>query len=201
MDFGAKNKGEFALKVAAVLAYLSVKAMDKVSIYLINENHVETLITSIVGKDAYFASIGKLNNVKFHGDSSLSSALMPTSVGYGDGMSIIISDFLSDNDYDQIISYLRSKHRDVFCLQVLSEEELHPSYKNKTIFIDSENNSSYKKNITKDVLKAYHQALNQVTQRIQKFCASREALYMLASSSARLDHIFLNEGIKKEVIK
>ena len=75
-------------------------------------------------------------------------------------MSIIISDFLTDNNYEQAIDYLVSKRRDLFCFQVLSKEELKPTIRGKVHFYDSEdNNMQYRKNINKDVSNAYNKAL------------------------------------------
>ena len=39
-------------------------------------------------------------------------------------MSIIISDFLTNNDYESAIDYLVGKRRDLICFQVLSKDEL-----------------------------------------------------------------------------
>ena len=42
----------------------------------------------------------------------ITEAILPTKVGYGDGYSILISDFLTDNDYENIgKNYILSKDR------------------------------------------------------------------------------------------
>ena len=61
MDYGNSKKSDMALKIAATLAYLSISEMDKVSIYYIKNNKVHEVISSIVGKEAYYNQIGKLN--------------------------------------------------------------------------------------------------------------------------------------------
>ena len=180
MAYGKGAKHVQALRLAAALAYLSINAMDKVSIYAIRDKKCEEIVTNLLGKDAFVSSIAKLNDVVFDGDSYISESILPTTVGYGDGMSVIISDFLTDNNFEDAIDYLTAKKRDILCMQILSKEELHPQVRGKMHFFDSEQASkSYRKNITKDIVNAYKLALEYVTQRISGYCASRGAEYML----------------------
>ena len=200
--YGKGKKDVQILKIAAALAYLSVCEMDKVSIYLIRDNHIEDVILGMLGKDSYISSIGKLNEISFEGDSYISEAVLPTNVGYGDGLSVIISDFLTDNNFEDAINYLADKKRDVFCIQVLSPEELNPKARGKMHFFDSENGDrSYRKNITKDIIKAYKKALEYATGRIRECCGARGADYMLCSSADSVTDIFFNKLVNMGVLK
>lgn len=192
MDYGNGKKAEMALMIAATLAYLSVCEMDKVSIYYIKENKVHSVIENIVGKEAYYNNINKLNDIEFSDDCFISDSILPTKVGYGDGMSIIISDFLTDNDYETAINYLVDKRRDLFCFQVLSREELKPTVRGKVHFYDSENvNRQYRKNINKDIANAYNLALEYTINRISNYCNSRDANYLMVPSDITVSEIFL----------
>ena len=93
------NKGEYSLRLAAALAYLSVSEMDRVSIYLVKERSIIPLFEKIIGREKFYENVSKLNDVEFSGDVYMSEAIMRSDVGYGNGKSIIISDFLTDNDY------------------------------------------------------------------------------------------------------
>lgn len=184
MGYGKGEKGTQAIKLAAALAYLSINEMDKVSVYAVQEKTVTEVISGMLGKDAYLASIGKLNDIVFDGDSYISEAILPTNVGYGDGMSVILSDFLTDNNFEDAIDYLASKRRDIFCMQVLSKEELSPTVRGKVHLFDSESLArSYRKNVTKEIAKAYKQALEYATGRIRDYCLSRGAEYLLDRKS------------------
>lgn len=202
MEYGRADKAEQALRLAATIAYISLNEMDKVSVYAIREKEVVSVISGMVGKDSFVGEIGKLNDVKFSGDSHISEAIVPTSVGYGDGMSIIISDFLTDNDYENAINHMADKKRDVFCIQVLSPDELNPKIRGKVHLYDSENvEKTYRKNIKKDVMRAYREALEYVTSRIENVCASRGASYLLASSEDQIGEIFFGKLVEREVLK
>ena len=85
MDYGKGQKAIRALQIAATMAYLSICEMDKVSIYYIKDNKVYDLITNMVGKETYYTQINKLNDIDFDGEIKISEAILPSTVGYGDG--------------------------------------------------------------------------------------------------------------------
>lgn len=202
MGYGKGKKDEQAIRIAATLAYLSVSEMDKVSIYALREKGVEELIPNMLGKETFINSIGKLNELTFDGDSYISEALLPERVGYGDGLSVIISDFLTDNDYETAIDHLASKKRDIFCIQILSKEELNPKVRGKMHFFDSENTSKfYRKNINREIAQAYKRALEYATGRIADLCAARGANYMLVSAEDNINDIFFNKFVGAGVLK
>ncbi|MDE6691580.1 MAG: DUF58 domain-containing protein [Clostridia bacterium] len=202
MSFGKGNKDVQAIKIAAALAYLSVCELDKVSVYIIRENGVEEIIRGMLGKESYLNNINKLNDIVFEGDSAISQAILPSTVGYGDGMSIIISDFLTDNDFETAVHYLVGKKRDVFCIQVLSKEELNPKARGKMHFFDSENNERYyRKNITREIIHAYRLALDHITGRVRNLCMSLNANYMLVSAGDNVSDVFFDKFVNEGVLK
>ena len=202
MDYGQSNKAEMALKLAATLAYLSICEMDRVSIYYIKNNKVTEVISNIIGRESFYNSIGKLNEIEFSEDCFISDSILPTKVGYGDGMSIIISDFLTENDYEQALDHLASKKRDLYCFQVLSKDELKPTIRGKVHFFDSEDiNLQYRKKINKDIIKAYNEALEYTINRIKNYCNARNASYLLVSSNQSISEIFLKTLPEMGVLK
>ena len=202
MDYGNCKKADIALKIAAALAYLSICEMDKVSIYYIKNNEVHEVISSIVGKESFYNQIGKLNNSEFSEDCFISDGILPTKVGYGDGMSIILSDFLTDNNYEGAIDYLVGKKRDLFCFHILSKEELKPNIRGKVHFFDSEDvNNQYRKNINRDIAIAYNKALEYTVNRIKNYCNSRNANYVLVNSESSVSELLLKTLPEMGVLK
>ena len=202
MAYGKSQKANQALRLAAAFAYLSVHEMDRVSVYIIKDKEVHEVLSKIIGKDAYAQNIFKLNEIEFDGDSYISEAILPTTVGMGDGLSIIISDFLTDNNYEDAIQYLSEKKRDVLCLQLLSMEELNPKLRGKMHLFDSEDmDKEYRKKIDKDVARAYKQALEYATGRIRNYCFSRGAKYMLVSAEDDIAKIFFENLPDMGVLK
>lgn len=202
MGYGDSKKADMALQLAATLAYLSICEMDKVSIFYIKENKIFEVASNIVGKENFYNIIGKLNDIEFSGDCFISDSILPTKVGYGDGMSIIISDFLTDNNYEAALDYLVDKKRDLICFQVLSKEELKPSFRGKVHFYDSENiNNQYRKNIGKDIINAYNEAVDYVINKVKNYCLAREANYLLIRSDKTISEVFLKQLPEAGVLK
>ena len=202
MDYGKGEKATMALKLAAAFAYLSVCEMDKVSIFYIQENKVHEVISGMVGKESFYNAIGKLNDIEFGGDCFISDSILPTKIGYGDGLSIIISDFLTDNDYENAIDYLVGKKRDLFCVQLLNNDELKPKVRGKVHFFDSENNSKiYRKDINRDIMQAYREALAYATNRLSNYCNARNANYLLVNTDTPINDVFFEQIPNVGVLK
>ena len=202
MEYGDPGKAERALLYAATLAYLSVCEMDKVSIYVIKDKAVYEIIRGMVGKESFLSSINKLEEVTFDGDSFISEAIVPENVGYGDGLSVIISDFLTDNDYEAAIDHLIGKRRDVFCLQILSLSEITPQQRGKVHFFDSENPSLfYRKDIDREIAKAYKRALEYATSRIRDYCNARGADYLLVSAEDKPQDVLFEKLVNMGVFQ
>ena len=202
MGYGKCKKDEQAIKLAAALAYLSVCEMDKVSVYTIQNKQLNAVISGMLGKEAYISSIGALNGVEFSGDSFISEAIVPSTVGYGDGMSIIISDFLTDNDFETAIDHLAGKKRHILCVQVLSREELTPKMRGKMHLFDSEDGAKYyRKNINREIINAYKKAVDYATGRIREYCAARGADYMLVCAEDPLNSVFFDKLVNEGVLK
>ncbi len=202
MCFGDEKKAEGAIRLAAAIAYLSVCEMEKVSVYIIREGGLEELISGMVGKEAYLSEIGKLNAVTFDGDSYISEAIIPSKVGRGDGLSVIISDFLTDNNFEDAINFLAEKRRDILCIQVLSREEMNPQLRGKMHLFDAENTERYyRKNIDKEIVKAYKAALEHVISRIRNYCNARGAEYVLVTAEDSVSQVFFEKLVKIGVLK
>ncbi len=202
MAFGNGAKAEYALQIAAIFAYIAIAEMDKVSIYYIQNNQIYEVITNMLGKDSYYQSIGKLNEIDFKDNCFISDSILPTKVGYSDGMSVIISDFLTDENYEQAIDYIVGKKRDLFCIQVLDEEEINPTVRGKVHFFDCEDTKKeYKKNINREVFKAYQEALKYVMDRIRNYCQARNADYVMVSTKQPVNELFLKNMAELGVLK
>ncbi len=202
MAFGDGKKAETALQIAATLAYLSVTELDRVSVYTIKDSEVTEVISSLSGRERYFSEITKLNDIEFGGGCFITDGLMPTQVGYGDGLSVIISDFLTDSDYENAIDYLADKKRDVLCVQVLTGEEINPKVRGKNVFYDSEDmGRSYRKNINKDIIRAYREAVKYVQDRLRNYCNARGAEYILVTDDKPVDEIFFEQLTELGVMK
>ncbi len=197
-----EEKATQAIRLAAAFAYLSVCEMDRVSIYTVKGSELCEVVPGMVGKDAYLGCINKLNEIEFESDAKISEAILPSKVGRGDGFSIIISDFLTDDDYERAIDRLTDARRDVICVQILCREEINPQIRGKMHLFDAEAPSRFfRKKIDADIIRAYKDALAYVTDRIKNYCESREARYIFLPAHRPISDVFFCDLADAEVLK
>ena len=203
---GAKKR-EAALKVMTALGFISIHNMDKVSYKLMYGNDSIDKFGVICGKDAFYRSLDEIETIKFTGEVDIEKAIKSSpTVGRNDGLTVIISDFLTDSNFKSAVDYLLYNKREVMLVQILSGGELNPGYNGRNVLMDSEGENSIedknlKINITRGAYEAYQEALKDYLADIKKFCASRGVDYLLLSSDDNIERILLEQLYSKGVIK
>ena len=199
------TKGAYAIATAAALGFLSVHNMDKVSFKLIKGERAEDPFGTIVGKQAFFRAMSTLENQDFVDDASISSAVTNCHTGTKDGLTVIISDFFTENDWKKAVDYLCYKNRQVLLLQVLTPEEVDPVYSGRVNLIDSESvdltdGKNMKLKITRSMLAAYEEALKDMTEEIRTYCASRGVDYITVRTDTPIEKALFGELLKTGIM-
>ncbi|MDE7164700.1 MAG: DUF58 domain-containing protein [Clostridiales bacterium] len=201
------NKAAYATAVAAAFGFLAVHNMDKLSIHLVKGDRAENPFGTIVGKTSFFKAIRTLEETEFTGDCDLSSAIVGCQeVGNKDGITIIVSDFFSDNDFKKAIDYLAFKKRQVLLVQVLDEEEADPTFDGRYQLTDSEavdvsDPKNMRIRITRSALKAYAKALAEYNAEIREYCASRGADFITLNTTQAIERVLFGELLKVGILE
>ena len=201
------QKGQYAVALGAGLGFLAVHSMDKVSFKPIHEKQADDSGGTIVGKSAFFRAIRKLEDINFAGDSYLSEAIIGSALkGSRDGLTVIISDFLTDNDWKRAVDFLRYKGRQVLLMQVLAKEEAAPAYTGRVNLIDSEaldmeDPRNMKMKINSGHYRAYAQALNAIKEDIRGYCKSRRADFVSVCTDTPIEKAIFRELMKIGVLE
>ena len=189
------GKGMMALRLAAALGYLSVSTMDCVSYRLLR------------GRERFYAAIRKLETIAFAGETDLGAAIRSdTGAGFDDGVSYIISDFLTDSDWKGAVDVLLGHRREVAVIQVLSPEEVAPVFHGSHTFSDVESlrtgdGRRVSVEVNREALAAYQRALDGFLKDIRRFCASRGVPFMTVRSDERIEDVLLARGCVEELIR
>ena len=132
-------KSSYAIATAAALGFLAVQDMDRLSFHFMRENKSENPFGSLVGKNAFFRAMGTMENLQFEGEVDMEACIKscPTT-GSNNGLTVIISDFLTESDWKRAVEYLRYKRRQVLLVQILTPDEVDPSYDGRVNLIDVE---------------------------------------------------------------
>ena len=208
-SMGKENraKAEYAVSVAAALGFLSVHNMDKVSFKLIKEDAVDDPFGTIIGKNSFFRAISFLENLDFSDDANISQAVSScANTGSNNGLSVIISDFLTRKDWKKAVDYLTYKKRQVLAIQLLSPEEEEPTYSGRVSLIDVESGDladprNMKLRITRSLQLAYQEALKDMKADIKSFCASRGADFISVTTNKPVERMLFGELLKAGIME
>lgn len=201
------DKGAYAVSAAAALGFLAVHNMDKVSFKLIKENAVDDPFGTIIGKNTFFKAISELEKVDFSESADISAAVTScVNTGSNNGLSVIISDFLTKRDWKKAIDYLTYKRRQVLVLQILSPDEVDPMYSGRVNLIDVESadladSRNMKLKITRSLQLAYAEALREIKAKIKSFCDSRGADFISVSSDTAIERMLFGQLLKAGIME
>ena len=207
MACGEPEKAEQALRIAAAFGYLSVSAMDRVSYKLLKGEKAEDIGFTVYNKDSFYRAAQVLEDTEFEGETDLERSIVTIdSPGYDDGLTIIISDFLTESDWKKAIDFLTYKRREVLCIQVLSPDELFPNFDGRVHMVDSESvgfddPKNMRLRITRKMVEAYQRAFDEYEKELIDFCASREATFFTVSSEDPIEKVIFGKGYEAEIIK
>ena len=196
------EKANYAVAVAAALGYLSVHNMDKVSFKLIKGEKSEDPFGTIVGKRAFFNAISVLEELQFEGESDLRESVINTpNTGTNDGLTVIVSDFFSDDDWKKAVDYLCYKKRQVLLVQVLTPDEVDPSYTGRVHLIDVESESvederNMKIKIDRSSQVAYQKAMDDIRGELKSYCHSRGVDYVQICTDQPVEKALFKELLK-----
>jgi uncharacterized protein (DUF58 family) len=194
-----RNKAFYAIRSVAALGFLSIQNMDKTSFMMIKGDFADDLCGIVTGKEAFYRSTAHLEEVSFDGFADIEAAIInfPNS-GSNDGLTIIISDFLTDSNWKKAVDYLIFNHRQVMLIQVLSPEEIDPKYTGRTFLRDVESidvldEKNMKMRITKSNYLAYKEALKDYMAEIKQFCSSRGVHFFSVDSDSPVEKLIFGK--------
>ena len=207
-SMGKDNPGKaaYVIAAAAALGFLAVQNMDKLSFHLMKGNYAETPFGNIVGKNSFFRAVHTLEQIGFDDDTDIERCVTGCpNTGDNNGLSVIISDFLTESNWKKAVDYLSYKHRQVLLVQILAPEELDPSYDGRVNMIDAESVDmsdfrNMRLNITRSMQKAYAEALKDFREDIHTFCSKRGAGYISVSTAMPIEKVLFGELLKAGIM-
>lgn len=195
------QKSAYATAVAAAIGFLAVHNTDKVSFHLMRGNRCENVDGVLVGKRSFFHAVRSLENIEFDGATDIGAAVTSCNTGTGDGLSVIISDFFTDSDWHKAVDYLTFKRRQVLLIQIMTPDEIEPTYSGRVHLMDSEaedlaDMKNMKIRINRNMQLAYKAALDDIISKSKTFCHSRDAEFITVSTDKSIEKTLFSELMK-----
>jgi len=182
MDYGAKNKLLYAKVIAASIAYIALNNMDKVNIFSYNSSiSVEKL--NLSSKKKFADIINFIDNINPQNNTMLNYCISNIkNKNIGSGFSVIISDFFSDDGYEEAILHLIKYYQQITLVHLLSNEEINPNLHGNISLLDAENNEKQNIFIDENIIKQYKILLDDFKKELIIFCKKRGIMYKFIST-------------------
>ena len=188
MQHGTPSKASLASSIAAALSYVALKCEDGVIVGALSDR-LEAYRRVGSGKHAIWTIGDFLSHLPDNGPTDLNRALYDLGrVVKSPGLTIVISDFLTQRGYQIGLRSLRQLRQEVALLQILSPEEIEPDVQGDWQLRDSEGSGNVDISGTPAVLQAYQQRLLIFMQDLASFAHAQAMTYaMIPSDTALMD--------------
>ena len=182
MDFGGKIV--MAKALAASLAYIAAGGGDRTQIVAFGEKAGAQKL-GITKKGQLAETLDFLDGLEPGGGTDYLRAIRERS-GLGRGVSIILSDFLSEQAPWDAVKLLQEKKQEVYLLRILTPEEIEPQRGGMVRLVDSETGETRDLELSDHAVSAYKQALRQQESALREFCWQRGAGYCRTDTETSL---------------
>ncbi|MEA2682014.1 MAG: hypothetical protein QOK05_342 [Chloroflexota bacterium] len=184
MAWGKPEKAWAARRMAGAFAYMTLCGHDRVSVTGFADGAIGHL-RPVRGRAAALQAWRFLADLPSSGETrydSISAVQVPAP-----GISMIISDFLTEESADRAIARLRSHGQQVILVEVLAPEELRPTIAGDIALRDLENGRRVELTATPAVLAGYQAALDAHVESLRALARAHDAGFHLAGSAEPLE--------------
>jgi uncharacterized protein (DUF58 family) len=118
----------------------------------------------------------------------------------GKGVMVVFSDFFMKDGYEEGLRLLVGRGYDVFCVQVLSPQEIEPPITGDLRLRDIEDADMAEVTISAPLLKRYKENLAAYCGQLQLFCARREITLLTVRSDTEVQTLLLDYMRKRGLL-
>ncbi|QOJ01811.1 MAG: DUF58 domain-containing protein [Phycisphaeraceae bacterium] len=111
----------------------------------------------------------------------------------GKGVMVVLSDFFFKDGYEGGLRLLSGGGYEVYCVQVLSPQELDPGVRGDVRLVDVEDGDAAEVTVSAPLLKRYGEYVRSYTGALSGYCRKIGAGYVLASSGMSVDRLLVDE--------
>jgi uncharacterized protein (DUF58 family) len=186
-----KNKLDYALRVAAALAYVGLAKLDRVSIVPFGGELRERLPPSR-GKGNIFKMFRFLDGLEASGDTRLHDSIESfVHQTKRRGIAVVISDFYDPKGYEEGLNLLRYHRFEPTVLQIWDTGEAKPRLRGDVELVDIETGELREVTVSEKVLSQFAEAHEKWCAALQTFCSARGIGYFRADTSIPFDELVL----------
>jgi uncharacterized protein (DUF58 family) len=192
MSVGEPSKDLFAKRLAAALGYISLVNNNRLTISLFGDG-LRTQLANMRGRNYLPQMAELLLTTECDGFSDFEKTCRDVAAGrIGRGVTIVVSDFLFKQGYDNALRRLIGARYDLYVIQVLSPQEIAPELVGDLKLLDVEDADMAEITVSSALIKYYQRNLAAYCDELKNFCTSRGAVYVRANSADSVELLVLN---------
>ena len=209
-DCGNPNKFLFMQQVAMSLGYIGLVNLNRVAMTAIGTppmspsgvgvppasdtpTGVLSTIRDLRGRRRTQELAGWLCSLRPEGSSNFTEACKRIALSRrGKGIMLVLSDFFLKEGYEDGLRLLTGRGYDVFCLQVLSPQELEPDIAGDLRLRDVEDGDYAEVTISAPLLKRYKANLSAYCDELRTFCGRRDMTLLTVRTDTPIDVLLLD---------
>lgn len=196
MDFGRRNKFQTALEITFYLINIIVRGFDDVRLYYLDNGGMSYFEFSKTSHPDEIYSF--LSRVILSEDEDYFLKAVEENVARGHN--IVVSDFYSDT----IDDFLEKNSCGVECgtlINILTEEELHPEYRDLCKFVDLENKEIMELNVDTSLLRGYRDILYSHMDSLEESGLKWGFKYNLINTDMDMEKIFFKKLVNLGILR
>lgn len=183
MGVGRPTKLDFAVRLAAALAFVAYRGQDRFGLAPIRERPGEGLAPRR-GRAQLVALFSALARLEAAGPTDLNGSLRDwAGRGWEPGLCVVLSDFLCESGWREGVSALLAGRHAVALVQILSPRDLDPRFRGELELVDAELARRHRLTAGEGTLRAYRETLDRWNEGIRAYAAERGIPYFLFPSN------------------
>jgi uncharacterized protein (DUF58 family) len=191
-DWGEPNKLLYLKQLAAALGYVA----------MVN-NHwltISAIADGVAGQSGLLRGRGRVGEmIEFVGNRQAEgltrfdqACRRFAMVRPRQGVCIVLSDFLFGKGLDEGLRRLEAGRHDLFCLQVLSPQELNPPLSGEHRLVDVETGADAELGVTPEVVQEYRKNLREHCQAVGQRVTRGGGIYLQTNTAYPVDRLVLD---------
>ncbi len=201
MDWGKPDKSRYSRQIAAALAYIGLSNNDRVSVYAFADG-LKYELSGLRGKRMLSKVLDFLQNVECEGASNMTSACRQFALRHAQaGILLVLSDFFDKSGYESGLRSLLGRKFDLYCIQMLSPEEIEPSLTGELRLTDVEDEDVAEVSMSRALINRYKHNLAAYCGELRDYCTRRGITYAFTSTETPFDQIVLTHLRKRGLLR
>lgn len=191
MRMASPPKLDYAMQVAAALAYVGLANLDRVSISLFSDG-LQDRLAPARGKGRIFKVFDFLRGLTAGGTTDLRSSVRSfVHQNKRRGIAVLISDYYDPQGFEEAINLLRFNRFEPFAIQIYSQEEASPTLTGDLQLVDCETGEARAVTISPRILQLYQEEHARYCHMLEDFCRNKQVPLIRADTALPFDELVL----------